>query len=451
MAKTFGTGADPKGLVNRGVEGSGAAQIFRPSQAVQDFVTGQRQQGVQKQKQKQAEAKAKAERQKEIDKYTVDLVTETFMQPDNEKSLAMFSEIQTELAKLKMQGVDPRTQPEFQKKVYEAKQFNNIIKNQREDYNKALNNLNAISKDANYTPEQIDDFTARLQAYTVAEPDARFSIDISTPLKEVPINTTKAIREGKGLINTVTKEDPSQRTVTLVGHRQAAEQVASDPKFVKTYSAQHGIKGATPEETKKLVTDKVEEILKLGGTLKEKTTFAVGKTGKTQPQLDQNFNQWLDALRNDDLNAKSFPMEEGGTKIAVGNSTMTISGVKLDNTNLHTVVTPDGLQSVTGDYEAGITVSLKGKTVSETITEIVDGKEVERIVYKDLNEKIFIPFSDMESLKNLYYNKVNADGRLFGAQKGKEVNVNIQPPKQPTAPKTVTGTPKTPSKAPRPQ
>lgn len=201
MAKTFGTGADPKGLVNRGVEGSGAAQIFRPSQAVQDFVTGQRQQGLQKQKQKQAEAKAKAEKQKEIDKYTVDLVAETFMQPDNEAALAMFGEIQNDLANFKRLGINPDTQPEFKEKVYKAKQFNNIIKNQREDYNKALTNLNTIAKDPNYTPEQIDDFVARLQAYTMASPDKRFSIDISTPLKEVPYDYFKDLLSFAGRLS----------------------------------------------------------------------------------------------------------------------------------------------------------------------------------------------------------------------------------------------------------
>jgi hypothetical protein len=168
MAKTFGTGADPKGLVNRGVEGSGAAQIFRPSQAVQDFVTGQRQQGLQKQKQKQAEAKAKAEKQKEIDKYAIDVTVETFMKPDNDLGLSEFNKLQAKMAELKTLGINPRDDPDFQAQEFAFRQLMNNIKNDKDTYRAGVANFAAISKDPNYDPEEVAKYGESLDNFAMA-------------------------------------------------------------------------------------------------------------------------------------------------------------------------------------------------------------------------------------------------------------------------------------------
>jgi hypothetical protein len=195
MAKTFGTGADPKGLVNRGVEGSGAAQIFRPSQAVQDFVTRQARGEQQKAAQKKAEAKAKAEKQKEIDKYAIDADVATFMQKDNEEALARLGALEGRLANLKAMGIDPRNDIEFKKEEYAFNQYISNLKNEKDAYEKGVTNFIAISKDPNYEPEQIDDFAKRLEIFRQSPSGQRFETDTNPPQKPLKIDYEKAVSD----------------------------------------------------------------------------------------------------------------------------------------------------------------------------------------------------------------------------------------------------------------
>lgn len=168
MAKTFGTGSDPKGLVNRGVEGSGAAQIFRPSQAVQDFVTGQRQQGLQKQKQKQAEAKAKAERQKNLDNQFKDLLKidiKGWTEPDNQRLLGQYGEIEKQAAELKAMGMNPFDDNDLTMKIAKFKLDMGALQDQKKLFELANTKAYTLATNKNITPEQFAEYEQNIKLY----------------------------------------------------------------------------------------------------------------------------------------------------------------------------------------------------------------------------------------------------------------------------------------------
>jgi hypothetical protein len=170
MAKTFGTGADPKGLVNRGVEGSGAAQIFRPSQAVQDFVTGQRQQGLQKQKQKQAEAKAKAEKQKTLDKTFNDLLDvdlEGWTKENNQEILGRYSGLEKKAAELLVTGAQPTDDAylQFKNEVAQFKLDLNSLKTDKQLWREANTKVYEMAKNKDLTEEQFNESVANIKLF----------------------------------------------------------------------------------------------------------------------------------------------------------------------------------------------------------------------------------------------------------------------------------------------
>ena len=196
MAKTFGTGADPKGLVNRGVEGSGAAQIFRPSQAIQDFVTGQRQQGLQKQKQKQAEAKAKAERQKNLDSQFQDLLKidlKGWTEPDNQMILGEYNNVLTEAAKLKAQGINPSDDLDFSTKVAQLKLNVGALQDQKKLWELANTKAYTMANNKQLDEEAFNNYTENITAWqqlSLADRNANIAL-LEPPKVQVPIDWFK--------------------------------------------------------------------------------------------------------------------------------------------------------------------------------------------------------------------------------------------------------------------
>ena len=168
MAKTFGTGADPKGLVARGVEGSGAAQIFRPSQAVQDFVTRQARGEQQKAAEKKAEAKAKAEKQKADEKaiqglLDIDLIG--WNEKRNSQLMADFNAIQDEAAKMIATGQDISQSKDLLIKKKMLEQKVDLMKLERTEYSNAVKDLARIAKDPNYDPEELKVFANNIDLF----------------------------------------------------------------------------------------------------------------------------------------------------------------------------------------------------------------------------------------------------------------------------------------------
>jgi len=169
MAKTFGTGADPKGLVNRGVEGSGAAQIFRPSQAAQDFVTRQARGEQQKAAQKRADAKAKADRQKELDKAfqgALNVEGKGWTEPINQEIAADFGVLQDKVAKAKMQGINPSDDKDIAQakfmlelKMSEVKAYRDAWENASKKLYSMASNKMIRDEDFNQKAQDINTFT----------------------------------------------------------------------------------------------------------------------------------------------------------------------------------------------------------------------------------------------------------------------------------------------------
>jgi hypothetical protein len=166
MAKTFGTGADPKGLVNRGVEGSGAAQIFRPSQAVQDFVTRQARGEQQKAAQKKAEAKAKVERQKDLDKKFQDLLKidiKGWTEPDNQRLLAQYGDIEKQAAELKAKGINPFDDNDLTMKITKFQLDMGALQDQKKLFELANTKAYTLATNKSITAEQFTDYEKNIK------------------------------------------------------------------------------------------------------------------------------------------------------------------------------------------------------------------------------------------------------------------------------------------------
>jgi len=169
MAKTFGTGTDPKGLVNRGVEGSGAAQIFRPSQAVQDFVTRQARGEQQKAAQKKAEAKAKVERQKDLDKKFQDLLKiegKGWTEPINQEIATDFGSFQDMLAKAKMQGIDPSDDKDIAQAKFNLELKMSEVKAYKDLWENASNKLYSMASNKMISEEDFNQKAQDINAFT---------------------------------------------------------------------------------------------------------------------------------------------------------------------------------------------------------------------------------------------------------------------------------------------
>ena len=232
MAKTFGTGTDPKGLVNRGVEGSGAAQIFKPSQAVQDFVSRQARGEQQKAAQKKAEAKAKVERQKDLDKKFQDLLKidiKGWTEPDNQRLLAQYGDIEKQAAELKAKGINPFDDNDLtmkiakfqldmgalqdQKKLFElanTKAYslatNKLItEDQFTDYEKNIKDWMGLSFEERMIPENL----VKLDAPKV-EPTYDYDKEVAKNVKNIAPSTKPTLNKALGVIIHTTEVSPEK-------------------------------------------------------------------------------------------------------------------------------------------------------------------------------------------------------------------------------------------------
>ena len=240
MAKTFGTGADPKGLVNRGVEGSGAAQIFRPSQAVQDFVSRQARGEQQKAAQKKAEAKAKVEKQKVDDKAIQDLLDVDFIgwnEKRNKQILGDFSILQDEAAQEVARGGDISQSKDLliKKKILEQKI--DLMKLERTEYSNAVKDLAQIAKDPDYDPVELKTFADNIGLFEqggigendfslLIRPTKRKIIDyekaVAQDIKNLQPNQTPVIDKNLGVIITTTEVPESEVETKLKGFKTTA-------------------------------------------------------------------------------------------------------------------------------------------------------------------------------------------------------------------------------------
>jgi hypothetical protein len=441
MAKTFGTGADPKGLVNRGVEGSGAAQIFRPSQAVQDFVTRQARGEQQKAAQKKAEAKAKAEKQKVDDKAIQDLLDVDFIgwnEKRNKQILGDFSILQDEAAQEVARGGDISQSKDLliKKKILEQKI--DLMKLERTEYSNAVKTLAQIAKNENYDPEELTAFSENIALFEqggIGEND--FTL-LTPPTPKKPIDWTKEFNGAQNLLDTYTKETPQSETVIKVGIDQATSILADNPKKLKAYMKDYGF--TDEKEARADIRDKIIA----GSTVKAKREFAAkdGQIGRTQEEIEQNFEQWKSDFLKNEQSSISYSFASGAK---FGNGT--IVSIKPSQSNLRTAFDENGNAiSLSGDYQQdGVIVNVKVDSIKEpyyfkddkgNLTNQIEGYKV-----TEATKPYFIPYSDTEMMKHLYYNTLNKTKRLYLGEKGKEVKVQ---PKS-TA---VTTTVKTPSTAP---
>jgi hypothetical protein len=313
MAKTFGTGADPKGLVNRGVEGSGAAQIFRPSQAAQDFVTRQARGEQQRVAQKRAEAKAKVEKQKEIDKYAIDADVATFMQKDNEEALARLGALEGKLANLKVMGIDPRNDIEFKKEEYAFKQYISNLKNEKDAYEKGVTNFIAISKDPNYDIEQINDFATRLEVFRQSPSGQRFEVDTNPPQKPLKIDLFKELKNidigyfTQADIDAETGLGEKSKTVVKDKLKSQSESLVNAKPKVYEYGINQGLWTNKEEAADWFYLNKLYQ----ADTSKEDIVRTTSKsnmfgTGSSSKEIEEDFNKWKQDFKNGDENAASF-------------------------------------------------------------------------------------------------------------------------------------------------
>jgi len=254
MAKTFGTGADPKGLVNRGVEGSGAAQIFRPSQAVQDFVTRQARGEQQKAAQKKAEAKAKVEKQKVDDKAIQDLLDVDVIgwnEKRNKEILGDFSILQDEAAQEVARGGDISQSKDLliKKKILEQKI--DLMKLERTEYSNAVKTLAQIAKNPNYDPEELTIFADNIALFEQGGIGENDFSKLIPPAERKPIDWMKGIDR---LVNNTKLElvQIEDGDVTTTNEKATKENIENRWKlFEKTKEYKAAIEdGVTPQEAK---------------------------------------------------------------------------------------------------------------------------------------------------------------------------------------------------------
>jgi hypothetical protein len=258
MAKTFGTGADPKGLVNRGVEGSGAAQIFRPSQAAQDFVTRQARGEQQKAAQKKAEAKAKVERQKDLDKKFQDLLKidiKGWTEPDNQRLLAQYGDIEKQAAELKAKGINPFDDNDLTMKITKFQLDMGALQDQKKLFELANTKAYTLATNKSITPEQFTDYEKNIKDWMGLSFEERM-----IPENLAKLDAPKVVEKVdwmKGIDNLVnnTKLELVQiedGDVTTTNEKATKENIENRWKlFEKTKEYKAAIEdGVTPQEAK---------------------------------------------------------------------------------------------------------------------------------------------------------------------------------------------------------
>lgn len=316
MAKTFGTGADPKGLVYGGREGSGAAQIFRPSQAVQDFVTTQRQEGLQKQRQKQAEAKAKEEKLKlqrqEFDKLK-EVELSSFSLKDRENILNEYNNYLLSLAEKQAKGIDINRDPE----VLAGKQAlllkSEAFKFQKQNYDKAVTALFNLSKDPNANREQVAEYAIKVQNYLDAPMEERDDLSIIPPKTEKPIdlfNELKSLDIGyftKSDIDAQTGLGEKTKSVEQNKLKSQAKGLVEAKPQVYEYGLNQGLWTNKEEAADWFYLNKLYQ----ADTSKEDIIRNTNKSniygsGATEKEVEEDFNKWKQDLKTGDENAASF-------------------------------------------------------------------------------------------------------------------------------------------------
>lgn len=456
MASPFGTGADPKGLVNRGVEGSGAAQIFRPSQAVQDFVSGQRQDGLAKQKKKAAEVKAKKEQDAKFDKL-LNVNIEGLTEVDNKFYSDKFVELQKTAATLKANGIDPSDDLEFKKMAFEFNQGADVLKLEKEMYKVYMTKYMSLVSDPNVSDDEKIRMASEIDGYLNTEHGKRLNVQVTPAKKEKPFEYATGIKKGQGLLGKYTHITPDSATVTKTGVTEAAESVMTMNGFKNEgYIAKYGLpKNSTPQDIKK----DIEKRLVAGATIEEKATYAVKGGAHTKQELTQNFEEFYAGIMNNDPNMLAYPVN-GKTVFGAGK----IGKIDTETTSADFVMGDNGdVSAMSGDYKYGdgATVVLRVKSAEKVpvfaknekgeLLADANGKPyVKDYEHVDVLESVYIPYSNKEAWRNIYYNTYNSNNfRLVGGEKGKEVKVNQQKTTPTTLP--TTNPPKAPSKAPRPQ
>jgi hypothetical protein len=320
MAKTFAKGADPKGLVNRGVEGSGAAQIFRPSQAIQDFVTRQARGEQQKAAQKKAEAKAKDERQKNLDNQFKDLLKidiKGWTEPDNQRLLMQYGEIEKQAAELKAKGMNPFDDNDLTMKVAKFQLDMGALQDQKKLFELANTKAYTLATNKNITPEQFTDYEQRIKTYAskpfeermmpenlslLDAPKVEEQIDLFKELKNIDIGyfTQADIDAETGL------GEKSKIVVKDKLKSQSESLVNAKPK-VYEYGINQGLWTNKKEAADWFYRNKFYQ----ADTSKEDIVRTTSKsnmfgTGSNSKEIEEDFNKWKQDFKNGDENAASF-------------------------------------------------------------------------------------------------------------------------------------------------
>jgi hypothetical protein len=427
MAKTFGTGTDPKGLVNRGVEGSGAAQIFRPSQAVQDFVTRQARGEQQKAAQKKAEAKAKVEKQKVDDKAIQDLLDVDFIgwnEKRNKQILGDFSILQDEAAQEVARGGDISQSKDLliKKKILEQKI--DLMKLERTEYSNAVKDLAQIAKDPDYDPVELKTFADNIGLFEqggIGEND--FSLLIR-PTKKIPIDLFKELKNidigyfTQADIDAETGLGEKSKTVVKDKLKSQSESLINAKPKVYEYGISQGLWTNKEEAADWFYRNKFYQ----ADTSKEDIVRTTSKsnmfgTGSSSKEIEEDFNKWKQDLKNGDENAASF----------------------LFNIQLPTGTKVEGFKVVpTVEQEQGYAAEGFAPRIKYMFkaAKMVDGKKLTE------NLEIEPLIEDDTQLYKFYISAVKDKNRTYGkdvAERTSKTKV-IQ-----DKPKTVTGTPKEPT------
>lgn len=316
MAKTFGTGADPKGLVNRGVEGSGAAQIFRPSQAVQDFVTRQARGEQQRAAEKKAEAKAKAEKQKADEKAIqglLDIDIIGWNEKRNSQLMADFNAIQDEAAKMIAMGQDISQSKDLLIKKKMLEQKVDLMKLERTEYSNAVKTLAQIAKDPNYDPEELKLFADNIALFEqggIGEND--FTL-LTPPAKKQPIDLFKELKNldigyfTQADIDAETGLGEKSKTVEKDKLKSQSESLVNAKPKVYEYGLSQGLWTNKEEAADWFYRNKFYQ----ADTSKEDIVRTTSKsnmfgTGSSSKEIEEDFNKWKQDLKNGDENAASF-------------------------------------------------------------------------------------------------------------------------------------------------
>ena len=463
MAKTFGTGADPKGLVNRGVEGSGAAQIFRPSQAVQDFVTGQRQQGLQKQKQKQAEAKAKEEKLKlqrqEFDKLK-EVELSSFSLNDQKNILVEYGDFLNMAAQKQANGIDINRDPE----VLAGKQAlllkSEAFKFQKQNYDKAMTALYNLSKDPNANKEQVVEYANAVQNYYDAPMEERDDLSIVPPAVEKILDYEKAVSEAVKNVGGDKKPIIDERTGAIITTIEVPQsEIENTVKYFQTTPAykqktksllQNGV-FQNEEDAKEFL----DENLKIRFRTQKSATKGDVGSGYGDGAAS-TYRAEYENIRPSDINIESYGLTPSEAMNMGFSKPLSIT----EKPYLRSIDISSSPKKapVPLTIESNIKYKLDGKEYALTSNDpIIPSRLVEYNTLDGTTKYLFlfnikgtgnaaavIDSGNKEVFERYFLKKGKTiEDYLNEGEKTKNVNAT---PKQPTAPKAETNTPKTPNR-----